>query len=94
MRVAVDVHQTRRRERPYAETVREAQSRLSMLKRILLIGFLALPGSFVVVSLACVHPRIRARLAELTYAPQLLARVNRRNASFRHIGRGGIRNRI
>ncbi|MBB5461056.1 hypothetical protein [Paraburkholderia sp. Cpub6] len=65
-----------------------------MLKRILLIGFLALPGSLVVVSLACVHPRFRARLAELTYAPQLLAHVNRRNAPLRHIGRGGVNNRI
>lgn len=65
-----------------------------MFKRILLIGFLALPGSFVVVSLACVHPRIRARLAELVYAPQLLARVNRGGAPLRSGERSGANNCI
>ncbi|MFP4894910.1 hypothetical protein [Paraburkholderia sp. EG304] len=65
-----------------------------MLKRILLIGFLALPGSFVIVSVACVHPRIRARLADLVYAPQLLARLNRNIAPLQAIGRSGVNNRI
>lgn len=49
-----------------------------MLKRILFIGFLALPGSLVIVSLACVHPRSRAMLAELAGTPRLLALVGRR----------------
>ncbi|MBB5428974.1 hypothetical protein OKW33_006171 [Paraburkholderia atlantica] len=88
------MHQPRWRARPYDETVREAQTGFSMLKRILLIGFLALPGSFVVVSLACVHPRVRARLAELAYAPQLLARVNRHIAPSTFFERGGVNKRI
>ncbi|MDR6207998.1 hypothetical protein QF025_006718 [Paraburkholderia graminis] len=46
-----------------------------MFKRILLLAFLALPGSFVIVSLVCVHPRSRAMLAELAYSPQLLVFV-------------------
>jgi len=46
-----------------------------MYKRILFMGFLALPGAFVVVSLACIHPRCRSMLAELTYAPELLSRI-------------------
>jgi hypothetical protein len=64
-----------------------------MLKRILLIGFLALPGSFVVVSLVCVHPRFRAKLAELAYAPQLLARVNKGIAPLRSAARSGVNDR-
>jgi hypothetical protein len=46
-----------------------------MFKRILLIGFLALPGSFVLVSVACVHPRCRRWLAELAYISQLMSVV-------------------
>ncbi|MFC0397324.1 hypothetical protein [Paraburkholderia rhizosphaerae] len=46
-----------------------------MLKRILLIGFLALPGSLVLVSVACAHPRCRAALAELAGLTQLRSLV-------------------
>jgi hypothetical protein len=46
-----------------------------MFKRLLLIGFLTLPGSFVLVSVACIHPRYRARLSQLAYIPQLLSLV-------------------
>ena len=49
-----------------------------MFKRILFLGFLTLPGAFVLVSLACIHPRLRSILAELTYAPELLVRVKER----------------
>jgi hypothetical protein len=51
-----------------------------MYKRILFMGFLALPGAFIVVSLACIHPRCRAVLAELVYAPGLLSRIKERFA--------------
>lgn len=53
-----------------------------MLKRIFFIGFLALPGSFVFVSLVCVHPRSRAVLAELAYGPQLFTFVRRHTAGW------------
>ncbi len=54
-----------------------------MFRRILFIGFLALPGSLLVVSIACVHPRSRAMLTELACAAPLLARVKGRIAVLR-----------
>ncbi|MGF6697279.1 hypothetical protein OKW38_001891 [Paraburkholderia sp. MM5496-R1] len=44
-----------------------------MLKRLVFFGFLALPGAFVVLTLVCMHPRYREKMAHLIGVPVLQA---------------------
>jgi hypothetical protein len=37
-----------------------------MLKSAALVGFLMLPGAFLVLGLACIHPRLRRQIACLS----------------------------
>lgn len=49
----------------------------AMLKRALFIGLLMLPGSFVVLGLACGHPRLRREILQLSGLSRPLERVSR-----------------
>lgn len=48
-----------------------------MLRRVLFIGLLMLPGSFVVLSMACVHPRLRRKIVQMAGLSRPLECVGR-----------------
>ncbi len=54
-----------------------------MFRRALFIVLLTLPGSFVVLGLACVHPRVRRQVVELVGLSDPLERVGRAYAAAR-----------
>ncbi len=48
-----------------------------MLKRIVFFSLLALPGAFVVLTAACLHPRYRQKVVQLAGMSHLLSRFDR-----------------
>ena len=45
-----------------------------MSKRLIFFGLLMLPGAFIVLTIMCVHPRYRVKVAQLAGTPDLLSR--------------------
>lgn len=54
-----------------------------MFRRALFIVLLTLPGSFVVLGLACIHPRVRTQVGELVGISDPLMRIGRAYAAAR-----------
>jgi hypothetical protein len=51
-----------------------ATQECSMSKRLIFFGLLMLPGAFIVLTIMCVHPRYRVKVAQLAGTPDLLSR--------------------
>lgn len=49
-----------------------------MKKKIALAAFLALPGSFAILAIACLHPRLRIMLAQAAGLDHMVANLSRR----------------
>jgi hypothetical protein len=47
------------------------------MKKIALAAFLAMPGSFAILAVACLHPRLRAELADFIGLDAVLKLINR-----------------
>jgi len=54
-----------------------------MFRRALFIVLLTLPGSFVVLGVACIHPWVRRQLVELAGISNPLAQIGRVYAATR-----------
>ncbi|SDI34197.1 hypothetical protein [Paraburkholderia phenazinium] len=48
-----------------------------MFNRLVFFSLLALPGAFVVLTLICLNPRYRMKVAQLTGVPDLLSSFER-----------------
>lgn len=48
-----------------------------MFKRILFVGLLALPGSFLVVGVACLHPGLRKEIMRMSGFSEPFMRFSR-----------------
>jgi len=48
-----------------------------MFKRLVFFSLLALPGAFVVLTVACMHPRYRAKVAGFAGVPGLRSGFDR-----------------
>lgn len=48
-----------------------------MKKRIALAAFLAVPGSFAILAIVCLHPRLRVMLAQAAGLDDVVAQVTR-----------------
>lgn len=47
-----------------------------MSKRLIFFSFLMLPGAFIVLTIVCLHPRYRMKVAQLAGTHALLSRVD------------------
>ncbi|WP_425953223.1 hypothetical protein [Ralstonia pseudosolanacearum] len=47
------------------------------MKKLALVAFLAMPGSFVLLALLCMHPRLRAEISDVAGFEAILSRLNR-----------------
>lgn len=54
-----------------------------MLRNTVLVGLLVLPGAFLILGLACLHPRLRKEIVEFSGLSSPLTRAGRSCAGIR-----------
>lgn len=54
-----------------------------MLRSTILVGFLMLPGAFLVLGLACIHPRLRREIVNFSGLSSPLTKAGRSCAGIR-----------